>query len=88
MSDYPNSGAVYVNDRKEKPTHPDRTGSGVVTCPNCNQEFEMWLNGWLKDGKKGQFLSLAFKAKEDRGSQAPATPNRHPNEGVEDIVPF
>jgi hypothetical protein len=53
-----NTGAIFVNDRKEKDTHPDRAGSATI------DGVEYWVNGWLKKSRDGQpFLSLAFKRK-------------------------
>ena len=52
------TGVMFVNDRKEQPNHPDRKGSCVIG----GKEF--WVAGWVKDGKNGQFLSLAFTPKE------------------------
>lgn len=51
------SGSVFVNNRKEKETHPDRTGRCMIN----GQMF--WISGWIKqkpsDGE--HWLSLAFK---------------------------
>ena len=61
MSDnkYPNTGAILVNDRKTKDTHPDYTGQG---------EFfgkDVWISGWKKQSKSGKtFLSLSIKEKD------------------------
>jgi hypothetical protein len=55
-----NSGSVFVNDRKEKDTHPDRTGTAMING------VMYYVSGWLKQGSKGPFLSLAFKLKEDQ----------------------
>jgi hypothetical protein len=53
-----NTGAIFVNDRKEKDTHPDRSGSATI------DGVEYWVSGWLKKTKDGQpYLSLAFKPK-------------------------
>ena len=52
------SGALFRNKRKEKSTQPDRTGSCMVGG------VEYWVDGWIKEGKDGQFLSLAFKRKD------------------------
>ena len=52
-----NSGALFVNGRKEKDTHPDFTGRG-----NFNGvSFE--ISAWKKPGKNGRpgFLSLSIK---------------------------
>lgn len=57
MSNYEqqtNSGVLFKNDRKEKPTHPDYTGRINI------EGTEHWLSCWLKDGAKGKFMSLAI----------------------------
>jgi hypothetical protein len=55
-----NTGAIFVNDRKEKDTHPDRAGSATI------DGVEYWVSGWLRKSKDGQpYLSLAFKPKND-----------------------
>lgn len=63
-----NSGALFPNDRKSKASHPDYKGS--MTDAN-GQEF--WISAWVKQGKKGEFLSLAFEKKEDRPVEGPRT---------------
>jgi hypothetical protein len=54
-----NRGAIFVNDRKEQPNQPDRTGSINV------EGVEYFLDGWLKESKSGQkFMSLSIKRKD------------------------
>jgi hypothetical protein len=57
-----NSGSLFINERKEASTHPDRTGSAVIDGKHY------YVNGWIKDGKKGKFLSLSFKPKQASGA--------------------
>lgn len=84
-----NSGTVFVNERKEKDSHPDRTGSAMI------DGVHYWVSGWIKSGAKGQFLSLAFKRKDGEGAR-PAnerdTPSRKApasrHDDMNDEVPF
>lgn len=97
-----NSGSMFVNDRKEKDTHPDRTGTAMI------DGVMYYVSGWIKQGSKGQFLSLAFKRKDaaygdvdktqptthampkrDRiSSGLPAKQSIMPDDDMNDDVPF
>lgn len=54
----PNSGALFVNNRKESEKHPDWSGSALI------EGREFWISGWTKTGAKGDFYSLSFKPKD------------------------
>ena len=79
-----NSGAVFVNDRKETDNHPDRTGSAMIGG------VEYWIAGWLKEPKAGgaQFLSLAFTPKEAKGESRQESKPRGRIEDMESDIPF
>ena len=42
-----NTGSVFQNERKEKDTHPDRTGSAKIGG------VDYWVNGWIKQDRNG-----------------------------------
>lgn len=52
------SGALFKNARKAKDSHPDYTGDCVID----GKEF--YMSAWLKESKKGKFMSFAFTKKE------------------------
>lgn len=58
------SGALFKNDRKERDNQPDYKGDVLIN----GQEY--WISAWLKQGKAGKFLSLAFTAKEPKPEPA------------------
>lgn len=71
MSEYDNtnSGTFFVNDRKEKPNHPDYSGKINV------EGKEYYLKGWKKTAKSGtNFLSLALNPVDAAGSTSSAGP--------------
>lgn len=50
----PNSGNLFRNDKGDNPARPDY-------CGEINVEGRVWkVSGWLKDGRKGKYLSLAI----------------------------
>lgn len=86
-----NSGSIFVNDRKEKDTHPDRTGTAMI------DGVMYYVSGWIKQGSKGHFLSLAFKRKEETPRRAdPISTGRKPvgsevrpiDDDMDDSIPF
>ena len=58
-------GVLFRNDRKESDNHPDYKGSAQI------DGVEYWLSAWIKEGQKGKFMSLSFKAK-DGNAVAPS----------------
>jgi hypothetical protein len=80
---YDNSGAMFVNERKEKETHPDRQGSATIAG------VEYWVSGWIKEGKNGKWLSLAFKRKEETMTLT-TKPKKQPerNNDLDNDIPF
>jgi len=65
-----NTGALFVNDKKEDAKHPDYKGNAEVGG------VEYWLSGWKKTGKQSgkTFLSLSFTPKDPQ----PAKPKGQP----------
>jgi hypothetical protein len=72
------AGTLAKNQRKEKPSHADYSGSVVINGD------KYWLNGWVKDGKDGKkFLSLSVRLAEDRRKSKPAA-----MAVADDAIPF
>jgi hypothetical protein len=72
-SEFPNSGALFKADaakKRDNPKRPDYEGSAEV------DGVDYWISAWLKEGKSGKFMSLAFKPKEQRKS------NREPGDDI------
>jgi hypothetical protein len=84
-----NSGAMFPNRKKEKETHPDMTGDGLIGGK------EYYISAWAKQDKFGKtFYSFSFKDKASvapRSDAAPsggnASPPKSPMDDVGDI-PF
>lgn len=79
------SGSLFKNDRNEKETHADYKGSCLI------DGHEYWIDSWVKEGKKGKFMSLAFKRKDSQAVSKPtATPAAPPvnNDNKDSDVPF
>lgn len=76
--DNTNRGALFKNEKREKDTHPEYTGTINV------DGVDYWLSAWIKEGSKGKFFSLSVKAKEDKPQQKQAPKKQE----LESDIPF
>lgn len=56
--DNTNKGVLFINDRKQKDSHPDFKGSLDVGG------VSYWLSGWRKTTSKGETISVSIEAKD------------------------
>lgn len=89
MSNYEqkdNSGAMFVNDKKESETHPDRKGSAMIDGK------EYWVSGWVNTSAKGtKYMSLKFSAKDEVQQQGMAQAQKAAQPKAEEFdedIPF
>lgn len=67
--DNTNSGALFENQKRQKPSHPHLRGSCVIKTPD-GELVEYWVSAWQKTSKKGDdFFSLSFQLKEDKSEK-------------------
>lgn len=78
MSNYDNTlrGALFVNDDKRSPNHPDYKGS-IET--EDGQQY--WCSAWIKEIKSGanagnKFLSLALTPKDNNAATTRSVPKQ------------
>ena len=87
--DKTNRGSIWKNDKKEKDTHPDFTGSLNVGG------VEYWVSAWKrKEGAaaKAPALSFSIKPKEEQSISQRAMPKAagrpNVNADMDDDIPF
>lgn len=72
------------NDRREKDTHPEFTGTINV------DGVDYWMSAWVQERKdgSGKFFSGSIKPKEEKKSAAPARSSKPLREELNDEIPF
>jgi hypothetical protein len=65
--DNTNRWTLNKNDRKEKDTHPDYKGALNVGG------VDYWIDGWIKDGANGKFISGSLKPKDQANGSRPSS---------------
>lgn len=75
------SGSLFKNNKREKDTHPNATGSCLING------VDYWVSAWTKEDKNGnKWQSLAFKPKDEKQESKPQAKKG----GFEDLeeIPF
>lgn len=74
--DNTNRWTLNKNDRKQQDSHADYQGKINV------EGKEYWLNGWVKDGPNGKFISGTIKAVGEQQRQAPQQQRSYPADRI------
>jgi len=93
MTEYDNTnrGSIWKNDKKEKDTHPDFTGSLNVVG------VEYWVSAWKRkpgQSEKAPALSFSIKPKEVQGTRPASERDSissgrpRPIDDMNDDIPF
>jgi hypothetical protein len=86
--DNTNRGAIWKNEKKERDTHPDFTGSLNVNG------VEYWVSAWKRKedaGPKAPALSFSVKPKDEQPSigQRATAKIKKPHDDMDgDLIPF
>lgn len=75
---YDNSGILFRNE--DKNNERDRDYQGEATIAGVGY----WLSAWIKEGKKGKFMTFSFKPKD----AAPKTASAAASTPYDDEIPF
>jgi len=75
-----NTGSLFRNDKREKDTHPNATGSAVI------DGVAYWVSAWTKETKDGaKWQSLSFQRKDAK----PGKPGKRGTvEDFDSDIPF
>jgi hypothetical protein len=79
--DNTNRWTLNKNDRKDKDSHPDYKGKINVNG------VEFYLDGWIKEGANGKFISGSIKEIGANGSAPRPQPTAFDTD-LDDDVPF
>ena len=91
MTDKPEDagrGALFKNEQKEKPSHPDYKGDVTI------RGRKFWISAWIKTSEKPgkKFMSLAFREAEQQeakaASQAPHAAKGGFDRELDSEIPF
>lgn len=75
-----NSGSLFVNDKKERESQPDRRGSARI------DGVDYWVSGWIKKKEDGTaWMSMSFSRKE-AASPAPKSKPSQADDLDDDIL--
>jgi hypothetical protein len=78
------TGALFKNDKKEKPSHPDYRGDATI------KGRKFWVSGWIKTSEKSgqKFMSLAFREAHEPAKPKPAASKSSFDKPIDDQIPF
>jgi hypothetical protein len=78
-----NSGSLFVNDRREKDSHPNAKGTAMIDGK------EYWVDAWTNTSANGKkYQSLKFKLKEQQGASQGGGFAAPPPADLDDEIPF
>lgn len=78
--DNTNTFTLFINDKGDNDKRPDRTGTLNV------DGVEYFIDGWIKQGSKGPFLSGKIKLKDKQTGSTPAS--KPAPDMADDDIPF